>query len=158
MKHQSIVCFTKALLVLAGISVGSAALAQEIAHEAIRPNKTVTYTITGEGDVNKVTGIEIQFNSKRDSPPSDQQGYQTSFGSGRLAPKPGASRESIEVTVTIPASVASGEYWITQINASTASGASARYVAPQDFMAPPALRIDNPERFKMRLKTVTEEH
>jgi hypothetical protein len=146
-----------ALLVLAGISSCSTALTQEIPTETLRPGKTVTYTIAGEGDVDKVTGVEILFDSKRSAPPPDQQGYQTSFDNGRLTPKPGG-RESLEVTVTIPDSVASGEYSMTTIIVYTANGATYGFGVPKDFTAPPSLRIENPGRFKVSIKTVNEKH
>jgi hypothetical protein len=157
MKHQSIACFTEALLVLTGLSISSTALAQQIANETIRPNKTVTYTISGEGDVDKVTGIEIQFGSKVASPPPDQQGFQTSFDPGVKTPRHGASG-SLEVTLTIPASIVSGDYTIQRIIVSTANGASVSYTAPLDFTAPPALHIENTDHFRMRIKSVTENH
>ena len=62
MKDQSIVCFTKALLVLAGISVCSTALAQD-AKPCLQPDSHITYTIPLLGspsDIGKITQVQVQ--------------------------------------------------------------------------------------------------
>jgi hypothetical protein len=112
MKHQSIVCFTKALLVLAGLSTYSVALAQG-SKDCLRSGSQMTYTIPLVGsasDVGKIDQVQVRA-TNNSAAPADQHDLYTSFWSAMVSPVNG----SVEITLTVPPNISKGEYNLSTV-------------------------------------------
>lgn len=150
MKHESIACFTKALLVLVGISVCSTALSQP--RVPYHPGDTITIAISFEGaDASRVrTGIAyFGVSGTR----SHQAGFQAELGFDNAKP---AGPNTIEVSFKVGSHVASGTYKLTQVRAGT-EGDSPVSIIYNDGLPAFNLTIENPERFeKPTIKSVKD--
>lgn len=142
MKHQLIDCFTNALLVLAGLSVGSVALAQPPTKLCTGPESETTFTISIAGDhLEDIKVVSLHFRGP-DRPVADQSGFQTDFGSDKsrnLGPG------KFEVSAVTQKYQADGSYVIDQVSIN--NGAITKTYLAAEFTAPPALVVCNPKHF-----------
>jgi hypothetical protein len=158
MKHQSIACFTKALLVLAGLSACPVALAQD-SKEALRPNKTITYELKLSGDDAQRAG-DVSFQFATDARPGlSQGGYDTQFWSGHQVLRPSAKPGFLEATVTIPDTVISGRYEMKKIQLfrKNSNVINVAFDAGAGFTAPPSFELINDDTFgRIKVEKVNE--
>jgi uncharacterized lipoprotein YajG len=145
MKNQSIVNLTTALLILAGISVCSTALAQPPTKACVTPASHFSFTVSISGpEVRQVKNIGLAFDQSPSVPPvPGQEAFMKSFGSQSTinTSTPGV----FNVTVLVPEYVADGEYKITRI--SVDNGTISLSFAPPSFTPPDSIAVCNSKRF-----------
>jgi len=146
MKDQSIVCFTKALLVLAGISVCSVALAQEIAHP-YHPGDVLHVLVKFSGpDARKISSaaVNLEFVGDANAIRKDQPNFASTLylSESHSTPEP----NTFDVSIKVPINQASGEYRVGYLRGIiTEPSVVIEYRAPADFKER-TYTIDNPER------------
>ena len=147
MKNQSIACFTKALVVLAGFAVCSTALAQPTVRNCVDPtvgsSPALIFTIKVSGpNLEQITNVGFTF-SRSGSPLSPgQDGFEQSFGGQPVRTKaPGV----FEVPLNITEFTASGSYTMTSIN--IGNGRIGQPFSPPAFTPPDPVIVCNPKSF-----------
>ena len=147
MKHQSIACFRNVLLLLAGISVGSTALAQPPA--VYRPGKTVTIEAEFDGpDIDKLTGTTVWLNLDG-SPSAGQENFQQQLRVDKAAPiGPG----KFDVSGVIPDNIATGTYKLFRID----TGAPDVGASFMNGLPDIRIRIENHRSFTIKFKGAKE--
>jgi hypothetical protein len=147
--------FTNVLLVLAGLSACSTAIAQPVASKCHPPKSELKLTVAFEGEyASAMDSVSVVVRSMSEAGP-DQQNFATSFGTPPDQAKkiaPGV----FTVTMIIPDLIADGEYRVIAVNATSTKHPYANYSAPGDFSAPPSFQICDPDRFRIPKVKVTE--
>ena len=149
MKSQSIACFTKALLALAGMSVCSVALGQEVTEthtyktgESIKLE--VSFSGPGASEIRAV-GMQLIIQSPH---LADQEGFLDQVIGGN--PKR-SSPTSFTLSLPVPTNAATGDYQLV-IDANPEAGGVIAYKTPSDFQLP--IRIENDVHIKKPKITV----
>jgi hypothetical protein len=153
MKHQSIDCFRTALLVLAGVSVCSTALAQDVGvrHHTFVPGETykIELSFSGPGAAGmQIFGVELDLLSERVQGQKEMQPVVSGAKIDQLSPG------TFQASMPITNSAATGSYRL-KIIASPFPGVTFPYHAGVDFELPD-VKIENMTKVPKPKLTVTE--
>jgi hypothetical protein len=150
MKHQSIVCFTEVLIVLAGLSACSKAIAQTPTSRKCEESGThLTYTLKISGmNLQDVKDAGLAFERSPQPPITvGQEGFATQLSqqSSASVVSPGI----LEVSVAISPRTAEGEYRLTQVDISNGPGGAGgqSFRPPFGFPGPAPIMVCNSKRF-----------
>jgi hypothetical protein len=131
MKHQSIDYFRTALLVLAGVSVCSTALAQEatVHQHTYHPEEHVNLEVSFSGrGIEEIQNVGVAFNLASDHL-SEQSGFETGFQGAPTDPR---RPPTYTFSVPIPKRISTGDYAL-RITIDTKSGFPINYFSGKDF-------------------------
>jgi hypothetical protein len=163
-KHQSIVCFIKALLALAALSVCSTELAAQAPatqkdkakpKPCFGPGAGPEFTLSFDGEYAKdYMNVGLSFTTDSKVPEGQKDLLTAQFDTERSAPTAPASGV-FKVSVRVPINAISGYYALFNFNASTQTF-GVLYKAGVDFTAPAKFEVCNPNPFKKATVKVTE--